>query len=264
MPETDLMLVPLSDLMSLDGRAAVVTGAAQNIGHAVARRLAAAGARVWLADRRYEQVATVDLEGTECVEFPLDVADIGSVAALEADVRSSGLPLGAWLNVAGIYPAVPFAEMTPDAWEGVFQVNVVGSMLGAQAAARLMAEHGAGGTIVNVTSASAFRAMYPGIMHYAASKAALTSMTRNLAMELAPSGIRVLAIAPGYIPRGEAEAADAGEAPEEVRARNVTRQPLNRTGTADDVARVALFAVSGLADFMTGHTLYVEGGLLAC
>jgi NAD(P)-dependent dehydrogenase (short-subunit alcohol dehydrogenase family) len=263
-PDSTTPLVPVADLVSFAGRAVVVTGAAQGLGWATARRFAEAGGRVWLADRQFAKRSEIVLEGRSCVEHPLDVTDEHSMAALADDVRAAGVELAAWVNVAGIYPVTPFAEMTTGAWNRVFDVNVVGSMLGARAAAAIMAERGGGGTIVNITSSSAFRAMYAGLTPYAASKAALTSLTRNLALELADDGIRVLAVAPGYVPREEGAEAGAGEASDEVRARNVARQPIKRPGTADDVARVVLFAASGLARFMTGHTLYVEGGLLAC
>lgn len=261
----------IDQLIRLDHQRAVVTGAAMGIGLATADRLLEAGATVVLADVA-EEVAkdrAAELEqrhGRTALAMTLDVADEDQTTevARRATAEMGGIDI--WVNNAGIYPSVPFASMTTSEWDRVLEVNLRGTFLGAKAAAAAMIDQGTGGSIVNLTSIAGFRAPGPGLAHYVASKHAVGGLTKSLAVELGPAGIRVLAVAPTLIEtpgidanRAAFEAAGLGDMIDSY----AQRLPLRRVGTADDVARVVLFAASDLAGFMTGSTLAVDGGDLA-
>jgi len=164
-----------------------------------------------------------------------------------------------------VFPSVPATEMTLEAWEEVFAVNSRGVFLGARTAARQMA--GAGGVIVNVVSTAGFGAPAPGLAAYVGSKHAARGITSALALELAPAGIRVLGVAPTYVPTegnmamAAATAERAAAAGAELPPMDVMSQSLiGRLGTPDDIARVVLFAASDLAMIMTGSTLLADAG----
>jgi NAD(P)-dependent dehydrogenase (short-subunit alcohol dehydrogenase family) len=252
------------DLASLQGKNAVVTGAARGIGRAIAKRLADAGATVVLGDLDAEEAglaaSALAGEGKRAIGVGADALELGSVEQLaEAAVSEFGA-IDIWVNNVGIYPTRPLLTMTPEEWDNVMQVNLRGTFFGAQVAARQMIEQGRGGVIINIASTSGHRALYPGLTAYAASKAAVRGFTRNLALELGPEGIRVLAISPGYI-MTEGAAASSAEA-NEARRVLVERLPLKRPGIPDEIARVVVFCASDLAAYMTGGTLLVEGGML--
>jgi NAD(P)-dependent dehydrogenase (short-subunit alcohol dehydrogenase family) len=259
----------LAQLLSLEGRRAVVTGGAVGIGLAVARRLAEAGASVLIGDLRDTDEAVAGLvadTGGRIIGTHLDVADSASiVACADQAVRELG-GLDIWVNNAGIYPSAPLLDMTDEAWDTVLDVNLRGSFVGAREAARRMADAGHGGVIINIASTAGYQAGGPGVAHYVSSKHAVRGLTKSLAVELGPLGIRALAVAPTLI---ETPGIEAGrEAFREAGLGDIIdsyaeRLPLGRVGVADDVARVVLFAASDLALFMTGSTLLVDGGDIA-
>ena len=151
-------------------------------------------------------------------------------------------------------------------WDRVLDVNLTGTFLGAQEAARRMVATGVGGAIINITSTAGFRAAGPGVAHYVASKHAVRGLTKSLAVELGPYGIRVLRVAPTLVEtpgidegRAAFEAAGLGDLLDQMAA----RLPLGRVGVPDDVARVVLFCASDLAIFMTGSTVAVDAGDLS-
>ena len=268
MPIADFTEVPLSTLLSLEGRVATVTGGGNGIGAAVARRLAEAGAAVHVAD--------LDLPAAEAVAGLL-TADGGRATAGELDVRSSEAiaataqqvvddhgRLDIWVNNAGIYPSQPLLEMTDEAWDGVLAVNLRGAFIGSREAARHMIASGAPGVILNIASVSGYRGRR-GLAHYSSSKHGLRGLTRSLAVELGPMGIRALAIAPTMTATpGTAAAAVTQHATGTRHAVDVYAQlPLGRAGLPDDVARVAVFCVSDLASFMTGTTVAVDAGQMS-
>ncbi len=266
MPIADVTDHPLSDLVSLSGRRAVVTGAARGIGAAISRRLAEAGASVAVADLDVVAATSTAAElsnqfGVQAIGLAVDVGSADSVhsLAVTAEARLGGIDI--WVNNAGIFPTTgSVLEATDEFLDHMLNVNVRGTFNGAKEAAQRM---GDGGVIVNLASTAAFRGA-PGISAYAASKGAVRQLTQNLAVELGPSGIRVLAVAPGPIdtPGVRDQLAPLREAGVDVE-RSMARNPLGRGGVPDDIARVVLFCYSDLSLFMTGATLPVEAGSLA-
>ena len=256
----------IEQLISLTGRVAVVTGAARGIGHAVARRLGEAGASVILGVHDMTSLtSSLTLFGEEqrVEAIELDAGDPDSQQHLASEaVRVMGR-LDIWVNNAGIFPFVPIAEMTPDAWRRVIDVDLSGYFYGARAAAAAMSGTG---VIINVSSIAGLRPDGPNLAHYTAAKAGVIGLTKALAVELGRDGIRTIAIAPGFTTtEGIAAASEqmagyVGGNPPDVMA---ARAPLGRVVTPDDVARVALFAASDLAEAMTGTTLIVDAGVVA-
>jgi NAD(P)-dependent dehydrogenase (short-subunit alcohol dehydrogenase family) len=262
-------IVDARTLVDLSGRTAVVTGGAQGLGSGIARRLASAGCNVVLTDRdesvrgAAREMSAVGLTVTPEI---LDVADSASVDALAGRVVREHGSLDIWVNNAGIYPVDRALDMTDESWRRVLAVNLDGAFYGCRAAGRRMTEAGSG-VILNVSSVSASRVSGDGRTHYAASKAGIQGLTRALARELGPSGVRVLAIAPSIIHTDGVDEVMAdlrtSSGQQDVFAHYAATLPLRRTATVDDIARVALFCVSGLADYVTGVTIPVDGGHLA-
>ncbi|MFF0157299.1 SDR family NAD(P)-dependent oxidoreductase [Streptomyces sp. NPDC005263] len=260
----DVSSKSLAELVSLSGRRAVVTGAGQGLGRAVAERLAEAGADVLVADIQDELATAVAADlGTRgrALSAHLDVTDADSVVATaDLAVRELG-GIDIWVNNAGIFPSVSALEMSDKAFDEVFAVNTRGVFLGSREAARRMSEAGHGGAIVNVVSTAGFRGTAPGLAAYVGSKHAARGLTRQLALEFAPFGIRVLGVAPTFVPtEGNLAAAAAAGVDSETIMSVMQPGPLGRLGVPDDVARVVLFCASDLSAFMTGSTLLADAG----
>jgi NAD(P)-dependent dehydrogenase (short-subunit alcohol dehydrogenase family) len=258
----DHVAAPLADLLSLAGRAAVVTGGGRGIGAATVRRLAEAGASVVAGDldrASVDDVAT-STPGT-VVAATVDVTDSASLAALAERCVAEFGRLDIWVNNAGIYPTTgPAIDATDDFIDRMLQVNLRGTFAGAREAAKRMAT---GGVIVNVASTAGFRAA-PGISAYVASKHAVVGLTKNLALELAARGIRVVGVAPGVIdtPGVQEQLAPLREAGLDVGA-TMNKTLLGRAGQPDDVARMIAVLASDLAAWVTGSVLPVDAGDLA-
>jgi len=260
----DATAVPVARLLDLTGRRAVVTGGAQGLGRAIAARLAEAGADVAVADLDLAraEAAAAGLSGSRALGVRMDVTDSASVAEAAARVEAELGGIDIWINNAGIFPAVPVAQMSDDTWEQVFAVNTRGVFHGSREAARRMT---GGGVIVNIVSTAGFRGTAPGLAAYVGSKHAVRGMTKQMALEFAPLGIRVLGVAPTFVPtEGNLAAAAAGAAalgdgpaPDMP---VMTSSLIGRIGTPDDIARVVLFAASDLASIMTGSTLLADAG----
>ncbi|XVU28662.1 SDR family NAD(P)-dependent oxidoreductase [Actinoplanes sp. CA-054009] len=249
----------LNDLICLRGRRAVVTGGARGLGKAIAERLAEAGADVLLGDLDAGLASAAAAEiaerfGVKAIGAHMDVTDSASVAA--AAGLLDGLEI--WVNNAGIFPSVPLLEMTDETWDQVFAVNARGVFVGTREAARRMT---GGGVVVNIISTAGFRASAPGLAAYVGSKHAARGLTREMAVELAPLGIRVLGVAPSFVPTEGTMAAAAAVMTGDVPPTPLMlTSPIGRPGTPDDIARVALFCASDLSSFMTGSTLLADGG----
>jgi NAD(P)-dependent dehydrogenase (short-subunit alcohol dehydrogenase family) len=250
---------PFEELLRLDGKAAVVTGAAKGLGRAIAERLAEAGAAVVATDVDTDALSEMmhSLHGHSCISMELDVGDPAAVNAVaERAIHDLG-GLDIWVNNAGIYPASAMdpTETPMDEFERVMHVNLTGTYLGVQACAHFMRD---GGVILNIDSTAGFE----GAGAYSASKWAVRGMTKGLVPVFAPRGIRVVAIAPTLIETPGIDAlreSPAGEMLDDF----VATIPLGRVGVPDDVARTALFLVSDAASFITGVTVPVDGGALA-
>ncbi|SDY66579.1 SDR family NAD(P)-dependent oxidoreductase [Herbiconiux ginsengi] len=270
-PFADVSQEPISELLSLSGRRAVITGAAQGLGKAIAARLAEAGADILIIDLDADRASAAADElasrfGVRGLGTRADVSDTASVvAAAELAVAEFG-GIDIWVNNAGLFPNAPALEMSDEMWDQVFAVNTRGAFLGSREAARRMAETG-GGVIVNIVSTAGFQAAFPGMTAYVSSKHAVRGLTKSLALDLAPLGIRVLGVAPSYVPtEGNIAAAKLGA--EAAAAAGIEMPPLDvmnqsligRTGTPDDIARVVLFAASDLSIIMTGSTLLADAG----
>ena len=237
--------------MNVVGRTALVTGAGSGIGAAVARRLAAAGAHVHLADLSLDAVEQLAGElGPNARALPLDVRDEAQVAPAAAD-------LDILVNVAGI-GSTTTAPATPlEVWEDVFAVNARGTFLCCKHAIPGMAARG-GGSIVNVASVAALVGLRNRAA-YCASKGAVVALTRALAVDHVGEGIRVNAVCPGTVdsPWVRRLVEEEGESLDALRA----RQPLGRLGTTEEIAEAVEYLIS--AEFATGTVLVVDGGLTA-
>jgi NAD(P)-dependent dehydrogenase (short-subunit alcohol dehydrogenase family) len=165
------------------------------------------------------------------------------------------------VNNAGIYPVVQALDTTDEQWDAVHDINLRGAFVGAREAGREMVRARRGGVIINVISIAAFKAA--GLMHYVASKHGLNGLTKSLAVELGPHGIRVLSVAPGMIQTPGMVVRTSEIDDVDVHAEVAARLPLRRIGEPDDIARAVLFCASDLAAFMTGSAVIVDGGDLA-
>jgi NAD(P)-dependent dehydrogenase (short-subunit alcohol dehydrogenase family) len=265
----DISDVPLSALLSLSGRTAVVTGGGQGLGKGIARRLVEAGANVLIGDidaTRAEKAAT-DLASypARALGTFLDVTNSASIEAAVELARAELGDIGIWVNNAGVFPSVPITEMTDAEWDDVFAVNSRGVFSGSREAARAMDLGGRGGVIVNIVSLAGFGGIAPGLAAYVGSKHAALGLTRQMALELAPRGIRVLAVAPGFVITEGNMALIQQQQPEMMQRAaqdipSMLTTKLGRVGVPDDIARAVLFCASDMAMFMTGTMLVVDGG----
>jgi NAD(P)-dependent dehydrogenase (short-subunit alcohol dehydrogenase family) len=243
------------------GRAVIVTGAGHGIGRAIAEAFAAHGDAVVAADvdlaRAEATVQTIhDAVGAPAISVQVDVRDSASVDAMvEAALAKFGR-IDVLVNNAGIYPSSLVVDMNEDEWDAVLDTNLKGTFLASRAVARRMIARGAGGRIINLTSGSAELGRV-GAAHYCASKAAIKLFTQALALELAPHNIAVNAVGPGLI-----EVPGWSHSDEYIAAMTAAN-PMRRMGQPDEVARAVLYLADPATTYVTGTTLYVDGGGLA-
>lgn len=247
----------MSDEATLEGKVALITGAARGIGRAIALALARQGSVVVCGDvtGSPETAKLVRDEGGQAHDLELDVSRVDDVEAAMSFVQGIG-GVDILVNNAGIFPRSPVLEMDEQDWDRVNGVNLRGAFLCARSAARTMRSNGRGGRIVNVTSGAAF---VPTVQsaHYAASKAGLVAFTRVLALELAPYGVTVNAVAPGLTDTAQPRSFYS----DEDLVAFAQRIPLGRLAQPADIAPAVLFLCGPGADYITGQTLHVNGGL---
>ena len=244
-----------------DGRVALVTGAAQGIGQAIAKGLQAGGARVHVAD--------LDVDGLSAfaktngfTAHVLDVSDRKAAGDAVRDIVAREGRLDILVNAAGgVRGQVgrPIEEVGEDDWRAIFQANVDGAFWLAQAAAPAMKQAGFG-RIVNIASGAGLRPSLTGIQAYTAAKHALVGLTKQLSQDLGPSGITCNAIAPGFVRSNPASERQWQSYGAEGQARLVGSIHTRRLGTAEDIANAVLFLASEQAGWITGQILSVDGG----
>ena len=252
----------MTRLFDLSGRTAVVTGAAQGLGHAVARGLGEAGATVVLndvvVDRLDAVVARLRADGLDAHGVVFDVTDRARVEGAIAHVEDRIGPVDILVNNAGIQHRTPLEDFPEDAWDHLMAVNVKGVFLVAQAVARRMIPRGHG-KIINMGSVNAELAR-PSIAPYGATKGAVNNLTKGMATEWARHGIQVNAIGPGYfITEITQPLADDPVFDGWLRGRT----PAGRWGDPSELVGVAVFLASDASSFVNGQVIYVDGGLLA-
>jgi NAD(P)-dependent dehydrogenase (short-subunit alcohol dehydrogenase family) len=231
---------------------ALVTGAAQGIGRAIAAGLAGEGLVV-VCGAVLDASETAELVGGRA--FSLDVSDASQVR--DAFAVAAGLgELAVLVNNAGIFPRSPVLDLEESEWQRVQDVNLKGTFLCAQAAARVMREQGHGGRIVNVTSGAAFVSSPQGAA-YAASKAGIVAFTRVLALELAPDNVTVNAVAPGFTDTAQPRSFFS----DDDLAAIAKRIPAGRLAEPEEIVPAVLYLCSEAAAYVTGQTLHVNGGL---
>lgn len=246
---------------ALAGRRALVTGASRGIGRAIAEVLAAAGADVAIAARSAEGLAEVGglvrATGARCVEIPVDVTADGAAGAMVAATVEGLGGLDILVNNAGGNSfMVPLQDMRPSGWQKTMALNLDSIVELTQAAIPPILA-GGHGSIINVASVAGTNGS-PFMSHYGAAKAALISLTRSVAIELATQGVRVNALVPGWIQTDLTGFLRVDEGMESVL---LDRVPMKRWGTADEIAQGALFLASDASSFMTGQSLVLDGGL---
>ena len=242
---------------SLDGKVAVVTGAAQGIGNAIAKGLAAEGARIVVADLSRAEEAAQEFDGG--VGLTVDVADEAQVERMVHEVVDRCGSIDILVNNAGLYASLqmrPFTEIPVEEWRQVMEVNVLSMFLTTRAVVPRMREQG-GGRIVNISSGTPFRGV-PFLLHYVTSKGAIVAFTRALAKELGRDDVLVNCVAPGFtMSDGVREHPEVIEALREV---SVSSRTLQRDQEPEDVVGAVVFLCGPGATFVTGQTIVIDGG----
>jgi NAD(P)-dependent dehydrogenase (short-subunit alcohol dehydrogenase family) len=241
----------------LNDKVAIVTGAAQGIGRAIAEGLAAAGARIVVADLHGAEAAAASFEGG--VGITADVADEGDVQRRVGEVVEQCGTVDILVNNAGLYASLemrPFEQIPLDEWRMVMDVNVASMFLTCRAVVPVMRANGRG-KIVNISSGTPFRGV-PFLLHYVTSKGAIVALTRALAKELGKDNILVNCVAPGFTMSAGVTAHP--EVVEKLRDVSVSARTLQRDQVPDDVVGAVVFLCGPGSDFITGQSIVIDGG----
>jgi len=245
--------------MKLQNKVAIVTGGTQGIGLACAQRLVAEGARVMLADIKPEGLAAAEALGANARFFRADVSVKAEVDALVAATLAEFGAIDILINNAGVTHAAGFLELEEEDFDRVLRINLKSMFLCGQAVARVMVKQQSG-SIINMSSVNSELAI-PNQVPYVVSKGGVNQLTKVMSLNLAPHGIRVNGIGPGTILTELAKQAVLGSP--EARHTILSRTPLGRCGEPEEVASIAAFLASDDASYMTGQTLFVDGGRMA-
>ena len=250
----------------LNGKCALITGAARGIGLAFAQAYVAEGARVAIADIDIERAraAAADI-GAAAIAVHMDVTDQASIDSAVAETVAQLGQIDILINNAAIFTAAPITEITRADFDRTFDINVAGTLFTLQAVAKHMIARGGGGKIINMAS-QAGRRGEPLVAVYCATKAAIISLTQSAALNLIDHGINVNAIAPGVVDGEHWDGVDAffakyeGKAPGQKKREVGAAVPHGRMGTAADLTGMAVFLASGDADYILAQTYNVDGG----
>jgi glucose 1-dehydrogenase len=247
-------------MANLSGKTAIITGAAQGIGLACATRLIADGARVMLVDLQPQGAERAAELGANACFFQADAGLKAQVDAMVAAARAAFGHIDILINNAGVTHAAPFLELGEDDFDRVMRINLKSMFLCSQAVARVMVADGTAGSIINMSSVNAELAI-PNQVPYVVSKGAVNQLTKVMALNLAPHAIRVNGIGPGTILTELAKQAVLSSP--QSRHTILSRTPLERCGEPEEVAAVAAFLAGPDSSYMTGQTMYVDGGRMA-
>ncbi len=263
---------PLTAIINLKGKSAIVTGGAKGIGYGIVYRLAEAGANVLIADTdraTAEQVASeLGDRGWNATAVATDVSNEKDVENMVHTCVEKFGSIDILVNNAGIYPNQPIAQMNAEDFEKVMHINLRSVFLTTKHVSAVMKQAGKGGKIINITSIDALHPSMIGLAHYDASKHGAWGFTMNSALELASDKIWVNAIAPGGIATpGVEDMQKSQKAPEGVDQKKLVdafmaKIPMHRMGDADEIGKVALFLASDMSSYMTGSQIIVDGGVL--
>jgi NAD(P)-dependent dehydrogenase (short-subunit alcohol dehydrogenase family) len=241
----------------LEDRVVILTGATGGIGRTIAHMLAAAGARVAVTDLRQEGVDSLvaELEG-EAIGEAVDVASPGAFESFHARVESELGPLDGIVNCAGVWAPLPYDEVGEDEWEATIDGNLRTAFVACRTVLPGMVERGSGSVVNFASTAGEYGSISPAA-HYAAAKGGVIAMTKSLAREVSPHGVRINAVSPGPI-----DTVALGAATPEQKAAVGARTLFGRLGRPHEIAGACVFLLSPLSTFVTGHVLRVNGGSL--
>lgn len=250
---------------TLQGKRAIITGAAAGIGKGIAKAFLEAGASVFLVDVSQERLEVTAQE----------LKPLGHIRTYSADLREPGVAakifqaalesydqVDVLVNCAGIYPSTPALEISEKEWGEVFDLNVKGVFFLSQAVAKTMVQKKIPGRIINITS-TASEVARPGVAHYCSSKAAAKMLTQVLALEWAPYGIRVNAVGPGLVETETLLTTLNSEEAQKEHKEKLSYCPLRRAALVEEIAEGVLFFATGQSSYVTGQTLLIDGGYSA-
>jgi 3-oxoacyl-[acyl-carrier protein] reductase len=241
--------------MRLDGKVAIVTGGARGIGEGIGKLMLEEGAEVFLVDVNKEGVeATASASGEKAHGVADDISDPGAVERFMSEIESTAGKIDVLVNCAGIGTQSAFLDTPFELWNRAMSINLTGTFLCSQYAARVMAKKGSG-TIVNIASISGSRAG-TGRTVYGTTKAGIIHLTKQMAIELAANGVRVNAVSPGPV---DTELARQAHTPSQ-RERYHRQIPMARYGSIEEIASAVLFLACDESSYITGHNLIVDGG----